>query len=221
MADDTLSESQSLVLDRISANTGSLNDLVKVFADPADAYICSPIPLNYRQLVQMYADHWDEEDRHRAPSELRRRAALERWNEKRTIFQSRRSAIRRDALLEAEAQIWAIVGIEFHATRMRGLMDRWEALSSYVMDSLERCESKEAIFTPAIRDACRELSNIEDKLVEMMPDLAIRERAEQFWTAKAGDRKEIVDRISDRLETLTSAQRGATTFEIISGGQNR
>lgn len=209
---------QNTAVERIASNHDGLDRLVEVFADPAQAYICSPVPLSFRQLARLYRDSWDEDELHRMPAQLRERSRIERWAEKRTIFQHRRTAARRDAILSEEARVWAIVGIEFHATRLRNLSDRYEALNEYVMRGLEACEAGDQGFSTSLRDACKELSALEEQIVAIMPDLALKERAKQVWESEAGDRNGIIKRIEERYDSLRGAERAADAFEVIRGG---
>jgi|9_EtaG_2_1085328.scaffolds.fasta_scaffold00002_47 hypothetical protein len=217
---DGLDESQTSLINRLQNGNGSIEDLRLVFQDPGDAFICSPVPLTMQQLVRMYSDQFEEMEQHTVPGELRRRSRAERWREKRAIFQSKRSAIRRDALLEAEAQVWAILGIEFHSTKIRMVMERWEALSAYVMTELEKCESGKTQFSTALRDACRELTSVEESLAEMMPDLNLKGRASAFWSEKASDREQILNEIQHKMNSIQASDRGEKTFELIRGGMD-
>ena len=137
------------------------------------------------------------------------------------MFQARRTAARKDAILEAEAQVWAVLGLEFHSRRIRSLWERWEALQDYVMTGLERCEAGDAAFTNALRDACRELNDVEDQLNEIMPKLGIPGRAQQMWSDKAGDRNQILGRIQNQLSSVAGADRAAGVFELIHGGADK
>lgn len=217
--EDNPTPHQQELLVRLNNQDAKLSDLVAAFPDPSMAYICSPIPLSMRQLSRLYRDQWPEEERHRVPTRLRERSNDERWIERRSIFQAKRVAVKKDAILNAEAQVWAMLGIEFHSNRIRSLWERWESLSSYVQDGLERCEAGEAQFTAALRDACRALDETEKQLSEIMPTLGIPERAQQHWTGNSGSREEIIGRIEERLATVAGGGTANTTFELIDGGR--
>lgn len=216
---ESLSDEQTQAITNVATAGGNaVEEMARVFEDPAEAFICSPVPLSMRQLSRMYLEQWEEDERHRVPAILRRRSRDERWREQRAMFQAKRTAVRRDAILEAEAQVWAIVGLEFHSQRIRKMWDRWEALDAYVTDSMERLESGDAAFTTSLRDACRELRDIESKLEEIMPQLGIPNRAQQFWTAKTGSRGEILGRIEEKLASVAGGDTAAGVFDIIDGG---
>lgn len=218
MDSSDLSSTQIAVIDRLSSGGASVNELRDVFGDPGEAFVCSPVGLSIRQLARMYEDSIPEDERHRFVSDLRRRCRNERWHEQRAVFQARRTAARKDALIEAEAQVWAILGLEFHQRRLRGLIERWEALNSYVMDGLERCERGDRAYGTDLRDAARELSSVEESIAEIMPTMGVPSRAQQFWSDKAGTREDIIARIEGKIRSVVGGDRASHVFEVIDGG---
>jgi hypothetical protein len=220
MDQDDLTEDQQAVVRRLASSEGSLDLLRQVFNDPGEAFVVSPVPISMRELSRMYLDQFPEDERHGVPRLLRQRSREERWVEKRAVFQARRIAVRKDAMLDVEGEVWAILGIEFHARRIRSLMERWEALDAYVMRGLEGCEAGDNAFGTGLRDACRELNAIEEKLAEIMPSLGLSGRAQQFWSAKAGGRKEIIQRIRGHLASVSGADKAGRVFELIEGGMD-
>lgn len=216
---DKLPSFQRDRLAKIERGEDPLSTLSQVFIDPRDAFIYSPVKLSMRQLGKMYADSWPEEEtKHRMAAILRDRARNERWEEARAIIQAKRTSVRKDAILQAEAEIWAIIGLEFHSRRIRGLWDRWEMLDAYVTTELERCESGEGQFSTALRDACRELQAVEEQLVEIMPQLGIPERAKQFWASRSGSRDELIQRAEQKVLSVAGGAQASQVFELIRGG---
>lgn len=216
---DELPSFQRDRLAKIERGQDPLSSLSQVFIDPRDAFIYSPVKLSMRQLGKMYADSWPEEEtKHRMAAILRDRARNERWEEARAIIQAKRTSVRKDAILQAEAEIWAIIGLEFHSRRIRGLWDRWEMLDAYVTTELERCESGEGQFSTALRDACRELQAVEEQLVEIMPQLGIPERAKQFWASRSGSRDELIQRAEQKVLSVAGGAQASQVFELIRGG---
>ena len=213
-----LQQHQTELIERLASSDGRLDELPLVFSDPGEAFVCCPVQLSMRQLARIYTDSAPEDERHRFPSDLRRRSRDERWMEQRAVFQAKRVAVRKDAILNAEAEVWAIFGFEFHNKRIRGLWERWEALQAYVMDGLERCEAGEAQYSTALRDAARELRDTEEQLAEIMPTLGIPNRAQRFWGGKSGDREEIIGRIEQRLASVAGGSKASHVFEVIQGG---
>ena len=218
---DDLNDIQLRTVKRFEQDEVGLRELADRFPDPADFYVVCPVKVPMSQLVRLYLHQFDEEDIHRAPAELRRRSRDERWVEQRAIFQAKRSSVRRDAILSAEADVMAIMGVEFHSRRLRRLMERWEVLDEYVMTELERCESEQAQFGTALRDACRELREVETELKEFLPVMGIPDRAKQYWTEKAGTREEMIGRITERVESINGGEKASTVFDLIDGGLAR
>lgn len=217
-SNEDLDQTQLQTLRQFEEDEADLQKLAKRFKDPADFFVVCPIRVPMSQLVRLYLHHFEEEEIHRAPSMLRKRSRDERWVEQRAIFQAKRSSVRRDAILNAEADIMAIMGIEFHSRRLRRLMDRWEVLDEYVMTELERCEAQEGQFGTALRDACRELRDVESELKDFLPMMGIPDKAKQFWTARAGTRDEMIGRIDERLQSIGGGDTAATVFDLIEGG---
>ena len=204
-----------MLIRRLESHDGHLRELADVFLDPAEAFICSPVSLTMRQLVDIYMDAQPEEERHTLPRIYRKRSRDERWMEKRAVYQARRVAAKRDAILNSEAEVWAIIGLEFHSRRIRSLWERWETLDYYTTDLLEKCEEGKMQFTTALRDACRELREIETKLEEIMPTLGIPERAQKKWTAKSGGREETIERITGALASIAGSEKAGQVFEMV------
>jgi hypothetical protein len=111
-----------------------------------------------------------------------------------------------------------MVGVEFQARRVRSMMERWECLDAYVSVELERLEAGEGVFTPAIRDAVRELDAIEQRIAEILPGPDVSARGKEFWSAKVGDRQQMISRIEERLAAVEGADRASKVFEVIEGG---
>lgn len=217
-SNEDLNEIQRRTLKDFEDDAVDLVTLSKRFKDPGDFFVVCPVRVPMSQLVRLYLHQFDEEEVHKAPSLLRRRSRDERWMEQRSVFQAKRSSVRRDAILTAEADIMAIMGIEFHSRRLRRLFDRWEVLDEYVMTELERCEAKEGHFGTALRDACRELREVEAQLQDFLPMMGIPDKAKQFWTARAGTRDEMIGRIDERLQSIGGGDTAAQVFELIDGG---
>lgn len=219
--DDDLTDQQELAIQALSKSTGNLSDLMIAFPDPREAFICSPVALTVKQLAAMYQRRQPAGDPQALfdfMKTLRDRSDDERWIERRALFQAKRASARREALITAEAEVWAIVGLEFHVLRMRGLMRRWEVLSNYVMDALTDCEDGSGQFTAAIRDACKELNELERNLTEIMPNLGLTEKGQEMWTKRSGDRGAIIARIGDKLQTMHGADRAQGVYELLQGG---
>jgi hypothetical protein len=219
-SNDDLDQLQTQTLKRFDDDKIGLRELALRFKDPADFYVVCPVKVPMSQLVRLYHQTFEDEERHKAPSIMRKRARIERWVEQRAVFQAKRSSARRDAILNAEADVMAIMGIEFHSRRLRRLMERWEVIDEYVMTELEACESQEAQFGTALRDACRELREIENELKDFLPMMSIPDKAKQFWTAQAGTRDEMIGRIDERLQTIGGGDTAASVFDLIEGGMS-
>jgi hypothetical protein len=210
-----LDSDQRATIERVGADSAALTELVRVFPDPMDAFVMSPVSLSMRDLSQLYLESQPDDQRADFPRRLRQRSREERWMERRAIFQARRLSARQEAVIEAEAQVWAIMGIEFMSRRIRGLWERWEALSAYVQDALEACEMREAQFSTAMRDACKELDELERQLAEVLPGPNIAGRGAEFWANKIGDRTTIINRIAERAAVAAGGDRAGTVFHLI------
>lgn len=195
-----------------------MQDLLEVFPDPRDAFICCPNRITLRRLGNLYGHSLEESDQIELHSELRRRCRQERWLEQRAVFQARRAAARRDAIIESEAQVWAVLGLDFHTERIRSMWQRWEDLSEYVDTQLAHCSAGNTPFTPALKDACKELRDIEDKLEELMPKLGVPEAAQRAWTERAGSREAMINEAERKLASVAGGDRGAQVFELLEGG---
>lgn len=217
---ENLSPGQARTVEKLSNSSASIRCLLDVFPDPGEAYVCSPVPMAMRELSHLYSETVPEPDRHRFITALRKRCREERWVEQRAVFQARRTAARKDAIIEAEAQVWAIIGLEFHQKRMRSLTERWEALDAYVMEQLEKCEVGDRVFGTDLRDACRELESLEDSLTDIMPTMGIPARAQRFWSAKAGTREEMVGRIEEKLLSVVGGSRASNVFELVRNAED-
>jgi hypothetical protein len=211
----TLSARENDAVEAVADSRASVESLVKVFGDPRDAFVYSPVALSMRQLCAMYMDHVSEEERHRMPAMLRDRARSERWQELRAEFQAKRYAARSEEYLKQEARVWAVLGIEFHATRMRALMERWEALRNYVQDGLDACEAGTGSFTQPMRDAVTALNQIENEIAELLPRMGMTERAGEVFTQRLGERATLVKRITEAAANIAS-DRGARVFDKVS-----
>jgi hypothetical protein len=219
--EDSLAPSQEEALVKVGQSEVDLGELVRVFPDPAEAFICSPIQLTVKQLATLYQRRLPPGDAQAIfdfVANLRSRADEERWVERRAMFQARRLSARRDAFMQAEAEVWAMFGLEFRATHLRSMMRRWEYLESYVSDLLAQCDRGEGAFTTTLRDACKELDAIEERIIAIMPDLGLTQRGEEVWTKRAGDRTQLVDRIGKRLGSMAAADRAGQVFEVLQGG---
>jgi hypothetical protein len=224
-----LSEEQLSVIERVSRCESPLTTLRLVFADPAEAFVCSPVPFTIRELAKLYEDTVPNAvARTRFITDLRRRSSLERWTEQRAQFQTARNMARRQALLKAEADVWAILGLEFHSKRIRGLMDRYEMLLDYVVRKLEEIESSSPDveggrldFDDPLRDACKALDQVESRLVEIMPELNLRTKALDAWMSGSEGRDKLLDDCEVKLVSLRSGERAMATFDLIEGGFNK
>jgi hypothetical protein len=200
-----LDEDQRATLEKIGVDGSALTELVSAFPDPADAFVTSPVSLSMKDLAVLYLESQPEDQRADFPRRLRQRSRDERWMERRAVFQARRLSARQEAIIQAEAQVWAIMGIEFMSRRIRGLWERWEALSAYVQDALEACESGE------------ELDELERQLGEVLPGPNIAGRGAEFWAHKIGDRATIINRIAERAAVAAGGDRAGNVFHLIDG----
>lgn len=218
--EDGIRPDQRAVIERLRNHQASLDDLAIVFEDPADAYILAPSPLTVQQLSRIFGPRDCESDEQlaRYPNTLRQRMRDESWRERRVAVQARRADIRRDAILQHEGEVWAVLGMEFHTTRMKHILDRWEKLNEYVSAQLADCEMGEAHFTKSLADACRALDVIEAQLVEIMPKLPLSESGADFWAPKGGDRDGAIRRIAANLASTDDADRAPAILALIEGG---
>ena len=203
------------VVRKIAEGGGTFDDLVKAFPDPAEAYVCCPVQLTVRQMARLYAEEADEEDRHRVLTRIRERMRDERWVEKRAMHQAQRHSAKRDSILEAEAQVWAVLGLEFHSKRIRSLWERWEMLDGHTMDCLERLERGDGAYTTNLRDAMKELRDVEKELAELMPKLGIPERAMQRWNDKSGSRADLIRQAAHALESVEGNDQAGEVFNLL------
>jgi hypothetical protein len=193
----------------------TLGEMSKHFPDPRDLFIASPQPISVRDLAAVYLP---DDDSGTYIGDLRKRHRQERWQEARALFQAKRSAGRMDAIIEAEATVWSMLGVDFHMSRARSLWSRWEMLSASVEDGLSKIESGKGMFTSGLRDMSRELREVEGELAAIMPKLGLTEKAQRAWTGRAESRGELVDRIENKLRMVASGDAGRGLFEVIEGG---
>lgn len=199
---------------QIADGEAVFSDLVRAFPDPGQAFVCSPVQITIRQLAQAYGEEVPEEERHRFLGNLRQRQRHERWIERRAMYQSARHTAKRDAILDAEAQVWAVLGLEFHQLRIRSMWDRWQMLDDYVTRSLASLEMGEGAFTTNVRDAMKELRDVEASLTEVMPKLGIPDRAMQRWNDRAGSREDLVRSASNALTSIEGDASASNVFNM-------
>ena len=197
-------------------------DLVAAFPDVADAYIVSPNRIPVRDLARTYASMMDEDDprREHFETECARRAHEERWMERRAQFQSARSESRREVILESEAQVWAVLALDYHATRIRHLWRRWEDLDTFVQRRLEALAEGAGGYTQDLNLAMKELREVELSLTALLPKLNIDGRAAKAWEERGSVREELVKRIDTRLRAVVGAQNAEKVFELLDGGSD-
>jgi len=191
-----------------------LGELSKHFADPRDLFICAPQPIDLRTLASLYNPEGTGEH----IRDMRTRCREERWREARAMFHSRRTSARREVLIEVEATTWAMLGVDFHMAKMRSLWDRWDMLSSSVLEQLARIESGERGFDTGLRDMCKELRDVERELSDVMPTMNLTDKAQQVWSGRAQSREDLVQSIGAKLNTIASGNEARNVFEIIEGG---
>lgn len=208
--------------DRLERGEAGLQMLVDAFPDPGDAYVASPTPLAIRDLYRLYRDSYDEDFLPELYRALQRRRRDERWDERRARFQAQRVRSREDALLEAEAQVWAMLGIDFHARRIRGLIIRYDMLSDHCEAQLERIgDGESGSFTTGMRDALKELREIEHELASIMPQLDFAERARRLLDGRADSVNATIDDIQEKLSAVGisgKAQRVRRELTLLEGG---
>lgn len=215
---DTTDDTSSAILDAVQSNQVDVCALADAFPDPADAFIMSPLPIDMRTLVNMYIDKVSETDAVQLPRELRRRVREERWLEKRAIFQAQRMAARKELVLGLEAQVMAIVSLEFQSKRIRAMWERWESLSEIVAVGLEECVTDKVAFSTSLRDACRVLDELEKNLAEVVMPPGLQERSNEFWQIKSGDRESMLSKIEEKLRTADGGNKAESVFTLINGG---
>jgi hypothetical protein len=193
-----------------------LGDIVDLCEDPADAYITWPNRLPLRDLARAYAEVWSRSEVvDEVHSELISRSRDERWPEQRAWFQSKRTAARKSALIEVEVSFWAMLGADFHATRVRDLLGRWENMSSYVNRSLEDIAVGNGAFHAGLRDACRELREVEGQLEVLMPDLGLTGAAQREWTERAESRDAMIAGIEEKLTNLGGGEAASNVVHLV------
>lgn len=209
--------SQEIMLELEKPGT-TLGDLCQFFADPKDAFTHSPVHISVRELSIAYGPKSvseDEKDKSDFYRELMRRYKDERWMELRAFVQATRIATRKEAILEAEGAVWAMMTLDFHARRMRSSMARHEMLTVAVQERLELISSGERAFSVDVKDMCRELRDLEKDISEYLPLLGIGDRARTSWENKSGTRAETLQRIESSLNTIASARGVSTVFELV------
>lgn len=201
------------VLSEIGKPGCSISDMARHFPDPKDLFIMAPQPIDVRTLAQVYRPNDMQ-----YVVELRGRAHEERWREARAIAQSERSQARRDAMIETEASVWAMMAADFHMQRVRGLFNRWELLSSLVLDNLQAVETGRRPFDSGLRDACKELRDVESAIEKLMPSLSLTDRASETWNAKRTSRNDMINDIASKLRNVASGEAARQVFAVIEGG---
>lgn len=190
--------------------------LQRLCPDPMHLFILHPGLLRLRDLAALYAPAL--ESLPATLQDLRARSSRERWNEKRAVFQAKRFAARQDAIIEAESTIMAMYAVDFHLVRLRSLMSRWENLGSHVEEQLARCAAGDRPFTPDLRDACRELREVEARLDEIMPAMGIEQGASRKLTQSRERREDLLEQIGRQLTTLKGADAGRNVLQLVRGG---
>lgn len=191
--------------------------LQRLCPDPMHLFILHPTLLRVRDLAALYAP--DLQGVPQMLIELRARMSRERWNEKRSVFQAKRFAARQDAIIEAESTVMAMLAVDYHIIRLRSLMDRWQSLTSHVEEQLGRCAAGERPFTPDLRDACRELREVEARLDEIMPEMGIESGAARRLTQSRERREDLLEQVGRQLTTLKGADSARTVLELVRGGR--
>lgn len=218
-SDEGLTELQERTLAQLQSAGGTdLESLVQAFPEPRDAFVFSPAPLRMTDIVRLYCERQGAVVPPDYGRQLRARARDERWMEQRAVVQARRLAASREAVISAEATVFAMVGLHFTVNRVRSLLERHEMLEAYVMAQLTLCADGQASFTPFLRDACKELDALEERITETLPAPNLAERASEFWQSKGGDRQSMIRKIEERLSIADGGDRANHVFEVIEGG---
>lgn len=204
--------------------SGSVDEMPAFFVDPRDAFVCSPRPIALGELARIYsvgpsdgqtASGADQDSRLALFDLLRRRCASEGWREQRTVFQTRRVSARRDAILDAEAAVWAMLGLEWHSLRIRGMWDRWEALAATADRLLRDVEAGRRPFSADVRDLCKELRELETEVARVMPQLGLPERAVRVWGAAERTRSDQLEAIEKRLLDVEAGARSDQVLDLV------
>ena len=190
--------------------------LQRLCPDPMHLFILHPGLLKLRDLAALYSPNLESIPQ--MLSELRFRSSSERWSEKRSVFQAKRFSARQDAIIEAEATIMAMMAVDFHLVRLRSLMSRWQNLDSHVDEQLARCAGGERPFTPDLRDACKELRDIEKQLDDIMPKMGIEQGAGKKLTQSRERREDLLDQVGRQLTTLEGADSARGVLQLLRGG---
>lgn len=190
--------------------------LKRLCPDPMHLFILHPSALRIKDLAALYVD--ELQNLPQMLQELRARSSTERWSEKRAVFQAKRFAARQDIIIEAEATVMAMFAVDFHIARLRSMMSRWESLCSHVEDQLSRCASGDRSFTPDLRDACRELRDIENKLDDLMPTMGIEQGAARKLTQSRDRREDLIEQVGRQLTTLKGADQARGVLQLLRGG---
>ncbi len=186
--------------------------------DPMHLFILCPSLLRTRDLVLMYIE--DPSETLTFAQEVRARMVRERWNEHRSVFQAKRFAARQDAVVEAEATVMACMAVDYHVMRLRGMMVRWQDLASHVEEQLARCANGERPFTPDMRDACKELREVEARLDEIMPKMGVEERAARQLTQSRERREDLIEAVGRQLTSLRGADASRNVLRLVRGGED-
>lgn len=185
--------------------------------DPMQLFVLSPILLRVRQLAELYAE--DVSDVPGTMTVIRRRMAEERWNETRAAHQMGRFEKQRDAIADLEATAIAVMAVDFRLRRVNDAMGRWQNLATHVEEQLMRCASGERPFTPDLRDACRELRELEAALDAVLPHTGANERAANMLTQSRERREDLIAAVGEHLRSIRGADGSRKVLEMIRGGK--
>lgn len=191
-------------------------ELKRLCPDPMQLFVLHPGLLRVAELAAIYASEPGYvPDLIRS---IRTRMSVERWSEQRAIFQAKRFSARQDAIVDAEATVMASFAVDFHILRLKAIMSRWEMLTSYVEDELMKCLRGDRTFTTDLRDSCKELRDIEDRLDELFPKMGIEKSAAEKLTKSTERRDDLIQQVERQLTTLRGADQGATVLRLLRGG---
>lgn len=237
LIDIEMNEDQDLVIDGIARSKTDLSKLVEVFPDPMDAYICSPVPLTIRQIADLYepsisAADPSAGDKITITLRLRVRSENERWFERRSIFQAKRSSVHRDAILRAEGEILVMQSLDFGRRVLQSKIKRWEVLDAFITEALLMAERGEGGFPAPLRDAMRALNDLEKSIADQLPALDLAAYAERKKTeeiaasaqaavapvAALTDKERVIARVGDQLRSMEGSDMAGSVFDMIRVG---
>lgn len=196
-----------------SSQPADVSALRELCDDPRDMFVFCPQPLRIVDIVKLYAN--DPSEVPRLMSELRQRSASERWVELRAIHQSKRFAVRQEAIVQAEAFVIASLACDMHVQTLRSRIERWGLLSAYVEDGLARCASAERPFSQDLRDACRALDDLETTILEALPAMGTTEAASRHLTGSRTKRDELIVEVESKLKSMAGADRGGAVLRLV------